>query len=60
MNQITIYQFLQSIPHGKVVSYKTIADKFHIHPRTVGIIMGKNQEPDKYPCYKVVASDGKL
>lgn len=22
--------------------------------------MGQNKQPDKYPCYKVIASDGKL
>lgn len=55
-----IYHFLATIPKGKVVSYKTIADKFRIHPRTVGIIMGKNQEPDIYPCYKVLRSDWTL
>jgi O-6-methylguanine DNA methyltransferase len=59
-NYQDIYIFLQTIPHGKVVSYKTIADKFHIHPRTVGIIMRKNMYPDIYPCYKVLASDGSL
>ncbi len=60
MDYTQIYHFLATIPKGKVVSYKTIADKFHIHPRTVGIIMGQNKQPDKYPCYKVIASDGKL
>jgi alkylated DNA nucleotide flippase Atl1 len=60
MNNMSIYEFLTTIPKGKVVSYKTIAQKFHIHPRTVGIIMGQNQEPDKYPCYKVLRSDWTL
>ena len=55
-----IYQFLTTIPKGKVVSYKTIADKFHIHPRTVGIIMRQNQNPDQYPCYKVLSENGDI
>jgi len=55
-----IYQFLQTIPKGKVISYKTIADKFHIHPRVVGIIMSQNKYPDIYPCYKVLSESGKL
>lgn len=28
--------------------------------RYVGRLLGKNPEPDKYPCYKVVQSNGKL
>ncbi|MFZ2718495.1 MAG: MGMT family protein [Candidatus Absconditicoccaceae bacterium] len=58
--KLQIYKFLQTIPHGKVVSYKTIADKFDIHPRYVGKIMNQNQNPDIYPCYKVIRSDGNL
>jgi O6-methylguanine-DNA--protein-cysteine methyltransferase len=29
-------------------------------PRAVGQVMRSNPRPDIYPCYKVVASDGKL
>lgn len=28
--------------------------------RFVGQLLNKNPNPDKYPCYKVVQSDGKL
>ncbi len=55
-----IYKFLQTIPKWKVVSYKTIADKFNIHPRYVGKIMNQNQNLDIYPCYKVIRSDWNL
>ncbi len=60
MDYTPIYHFLTTIPKGKVVSYQTIAQKFHIHPRTVWIVMRKNTQPDKFPCYKVLASDGSL
>jgi methylated-DNA-[protein]-cysteine S-methyltransferase len=60
MNKTEIYHYLQSIPKGKVVSYKMIAEKFSIHPRYVGKIMNQNKEPDIYPCYKVIKSDGQL
>ena len=60
MDKNRIYQFLAIIPKGKVVSYKTIANKFHIHPRTVGIIMKQNKEPDRYPCYKVLSENCNL
>ena len=28
--------------------------------RSIGQLLGKNPEPDKYPCYKVVCSNGTL
>jgi len=55
---LEIYLFLKTIPKNKVVSYKTIADMFHIHPRTVGSIMRRNIYPKIYPCYKVLAANG--
>lgn len=54
---LQVYQFLQTIPKGRVVTYKTIADKFSIHPRYVGRILHINQDPETYPCYKVIKSD---
>lgn len=60
MDKQAIYDYLLQIPHGKVTTYKHIAQKFWIHPRTVGMIMRTNQFPDRYPCCKVVGSDGKL
>ena len=55
-----ILEFLTTIPYGKVVSYKTIADKFGTHPRAVARYMATNNEPDKYPCCRVVAHSRKL
>lgn len=55
-----ILEFLTTIPHGKVVSYKTIADKFSTHPHAVARYMATNTEPDKYPCCLVVAHSRKL
>jgi methylated-DNA-[protein]-cysteine S-methyltransferase len=55
---LQVYQFLQTIPKGKVVTYKTIADRFSIHPRYVGRILHINQDHETYPCYKVIKSDG--
>lgn len=52
-----VLEFLTTIPHGKVVSYKTIADKFGTHPRAIARYMATNQEPEKYPCCRVVAHD---
>lgn len=58
--QTKIYQFLQAIPVWKVVTYKIIADKFGIHPRMVARILATNQNPDTYPCYKVICNNGKI
>jgi O6-methylguanine-DNA--protein-cysteine methyltransferase len=31
-----------------------------MHPRAVGRLLAWNPEPDRYPCFKVVAADGDL
>lgn len=57
-----IYDFLASIPRGKVVTYGQIAE--HLGNRhlaqAVGNALHRNPDGDKYPCYKVVNSEGKL
>ena len=57
-----VFDYLLKIPKGKVVTYKQIAIYLG-NPalaRVVGNILHQNEEPDKYPCYKVVNSKGKL
>ena len=57
-----VYEYLATIPKGKVVTYGQIA-KFLGNSnlaRTVGNILHENPDGDKYPCYKVVNSQGKL
>lgn len=51
---------LKKIPKGKVATYKEMARVCKTSPRAIGRIMGGNDHPKEYPCYKVVASDGKL
>lgn len=51
---------LLKIPKGRVTSYKEIAKKLGIHPRTAGRLVGNNPDSNKYPCYKVVYSDGRI
>ncbi|UCG95332.1 MAG: MGMT family protein, partial [archaeon] len=31
-----------------------------IHPRAVGMVLAANREPEKYPCYRIVRSDGSI
>lgn len=57
-----VYNYLLSIPKGKVVTYKQIAEYLG-NPklsRVVGNILHKNPNENKYPCYKVVNSKGCL
>ena len=46
------------IPKGKVTTYGAIARRLKTSPRAVGQALKHNREPNKYPCYKVVCSDG--
>lgn len=57
-----VYEFLTTVPKGKVVTYGQIAEylgnkKF---ARAVGNILHNNPDPIKYPCYKVVDRNGNL
>lgn len=57
-----VYEYLLTIPKGKVVTYKQIAEYLG-NPklsRVVGNILHHNPDENKYPCYKVVNSKGKL
>lgn len=51
---------LAKIPKGKVTTYAMLAKKLRIHSRVVGKMLGKNPYGIKYPCYKVIRSDGSL
>lgn len=57
-----VYDYLTRVEKGKVVTYGDIAiylgDKKLA--RVVGNILHKNEDGDKYPCYKVVNFKGKL
>jgi alkylated DNA nucleotide flippase Atl1 len=55
-----ILSYLQTIPKGKVSTYKLIAEKFWVHPRSVAQVMRYNKDPITYPCYKVIAHDWKI
>ncbi len=60
--QQKVYDFLTTIPRGKVVTYKQIAEFLGNAKlaRVVGTILHKNPNPEKYPCFRVVNSKGKL
>jgi O-6-methylguanine DNA methyltransferase len=56
-----LQHLLSQIPKGKVTTYKEIARVMGTKGyRYIGQLLGKNPEPDKYSCYKVVCFDGSL
>lgn len=57
-----VYEFLRTIPKGKVVTYGQIAECLGNKKlaRVVGNIIHNNPDGNKYPCYKVVDSKGNL
>lgn len=57
-----VYKYLLTIPKGKVVTYKQIAEYLGNAKlaRVIGNILHVNPDENKYPCYKVVNSKGKL
>lgn len=57
-----VYEFLRTIPKGKVITYGQIAEYLGNKKlaRVVGNILHNNPDKEKYPCYKVVNSKGNL
>ena len=57
-----VYEYLRTIPKGKVVTYGTIAKALGRPKaaRAVGNILHNNNDPIYYPCYKVVDRNGRL
>ncbi|MCI8412096.1 MAG: hypothetical protein HFJ40_06705 [Clostridia bacterium] len=57
-----VYDYLRTIPKGKVVTYKQVAEYIGNKglARVIGNILHKNPDGDKYPCYKVLNSKGEL
>lgn len=55
---LEVLELLRKVPTGKVATYGALAKASRTSPRAVGQIMRRNPWPEKYPCYKVVASSG--
>ncbi|MFW6006209.1 MAG: endonuclease V [Candidatus Bipolaricaulota bacterium] len=57
-----ILNLLLQIPEGMVTSYKDIAVALGdaAAARAVGTVMANNEEPEKYPCWRVVRSNGEV
>jgi O-6-methylguanine DNA methyltransferase len=58
----SVYEYLRTIPYGKVVTYGQMAKALG-HPkaaRAIGQILHANPDLKKYPCYKVVNAKGQI
>lgn len=55
-----ILKLLKKIPEDRVTTYKQLAKAADSHHRAVGKILNSNPDPERYPCYKVVKSDGSI
>ena len=56
-----LQRLLLQIPRGRVTTYKEIARMMNTRGyRPIGQLLGSNPEPDRFPCFKVVKSDGSL
>ncbi|MGN0448464.1 MAG: MGMT family protein [Acutalibacteraceae bacterium] len=58
----SVYEYLTAIPKGRVVTYGQIGEALgnKNYARAVGNALHKNPDGEKYPCYKVVKTDGSL
>lgn len=60
-HQKRLQRLLLKIPQGRVTTYKALAQAMGMRGyRFIGQLLHQNPEPDLYPCYKVVKSDGSL
>jgi O-6-methylguanine DNA methyltransferase len=60
--QKNVWHEIEKIPYGETRTYKEIAiaiGKPNAH-RAVANACGKNPQPIKIPCHRVIRSDGKL
>jgi methylated-DNA-[protein]-cysteine S-methyltransferase len=61
--QLQVWQAIQMIPYGEVISYAELAGKIgrpHEAARAVGAATGKNPLPIVIPCHRVIGSNGQL
>ncbi len=65
--QLEVWQILQTIPYGKLITYREIAELIakkrgitKMSARAVGNAIGRNPISILVPCHRVVGSDGKM
>ena len=58
--QKTVWQHLQNISYGEVVSYASIAKIVKSSPRAIGKACAANPITIVVPCHRVISSNGRL
>jgi methylated-DNA-[protein]-cysteine S-methyltransferase len=59
--QQRVWDALTKIPQGRVTTYALLAKYLQTGAvRAVGTAVGKNPNPPKVPCHRVVRSDGSI
>ena len=59
--QKKVWNILKTIPYGKTLTYKQIAQKLNINsPRAVGNAVGHNPLPVIIPCHRVIGKNNNL
>ena len=54
--QLRVWQALQKIPEGHILTYGELARKLHSSPRAIGQACRTNPVPIIVPCHRIVAS----
>lgn len=55
-----VWQIVEQIPRGQTMSYGQVAKLAVTSPRVVGRILHKNPDLNRFPCHRVIKSDGSL
>ncbi len=55
-----VFLAVEDVPKGKVATYKSIALQVGTHPRIIGRILHHNPDPSRFPCHRVLKSDGSI
>ncbi|MCA9386882.1 MGMT family protein [Candidatus Dojkabacteria bacterium] len=58
-NYKEVFEYIKNVPPGSVVTYKQVAIACGLNtPRLVGKILHRNENPEIYPCHRVVRANG--
>lgn len=55
-----VFAYIAQIPPGRVTTYGELGRQLGINPRYVGRILHQNTDPDRFPCHRVIKSDGQI
>ena len=59
-HQLRVWEVMQRIPSGSVLSYSAVAAQLNSAPRAVGGACGRNPLPVFIPCHRIIAANQQL